>query len=218
MELHVKGMVELQRNLAVDIPKQIRYAEMLTINQIAGEVQKHEVEKQLPSKLTLRSKGAPWWKPGSRYGVNRTFAKRDNLRAVVGSQADWLKYQEEGGTKKAQGHRLAIEAGARPEKSAILTRNIKPRTLLRRTGDTRTTKTGKVIVAKRSGKGFIIKTKSGPAIFIRENGNLKLMYMLEGSARMPAILKFYESGKALVESRYQEIFNINFNRALATAR
>jgi hypothetical protein len=219
MQLIVKGMEELQRNLAVDIPKQIRFAEMQTINDVALAVQKHEIETQLPKKFTLRSKGAPWWKPGTRFGINiRPFATKTNLRAVVGSQADWLKLQEEGGTKKAEGHRLAVESGARPTEASVLPSAVKPRKLLARVGNVTMTRTGKTRVTRRNGRGFIIQTKNGPVIFVREPGGLKAMYHLEGTARIPAILEFKKSGEALAVRIFQTIFEQRFQRAIATAR
>ena len=218
MELQIKGLVEAQRKLS-GMPKQARYAAMQTVNDCAVAVQKFELEKQLPSKLTLRSKGSPWWKPGTRFGINiRPFATRETLTAKVGSQADWLKFQEEGGTKTGSGHRLAIEAGARPGERAVLTPAIKPRQLLRRVGDVSFTKTGRQRVTRKAGRGFIINTKSGPAIFIRESAGLKLMYMLEQSARIPAILGFFTSASELVLAMYQGQFQKRFNAAMATAK
>jgi hypothetical protein len=219
MELHVKGLVEMQRNMQVDVPKQIRYATMQTVNDCALAVQKFEIEKQLPDKFTLRSKSVPWWRPGTRYGINiRPYATRATLRAAVGSQADWLKDQEQGGIRRANGHRMAIEAGARPNETAVLTSQLKPRKLLARVGNVTVTKTGKQRVTRRNGKGFIIQTKSGPAIFIRKDGQLKLMYMLEAQARIPAILQFFESGKKVVNLMYQETFDRRFQAAMATAK
>lgn len=216
--LQIKGLEETLRNLEIDIPKQTRFATLQTINECAKQVQKFEIETQLPSKLTLRSKGSPWWKPGTRYGINILFATRNTLRAVIGSMADWLKFQEQGGTKTASGHRLAVEAGARASERAVLTRAVKPRQLLRRRGDVTKTKTGKTRTARSDGRGFIINTKSGPAIFVSEEGGLKLMYMLEQSARIPAILNFFKSGKELVERIYPGIFAEKFKQAMATAR
>lgn len=212
MSFQVKthGLVELERTFYEDIPKQVRFAMSQAINDGAKLAQTHEIEKQLPSRLTLRSNGAPWWKPGTRYGVNlKPFATKDSLRAVLGSQADWLRLQEEGGTKKAGGHRLAIEAGARPSDRAVLPKSLKPRQLLKERGGSR---------RGTGGRGFIIQTKSGPAIFIREGATIKLMYMLEQSAKVPAVLAFFESSKAVYTENFQRLFTIRFKAAVATAR
>ena len=218
MDAKITGMGQLQRSFGIDIPKQVRYATMQAINDCAIAAQKFEIERQLPSKLTLRSKGSPWWKPGSRFGVNiRPFATRQTMRAVVGSQADWLKLQEQGGTKSGHGHRLAIEAGARPTENAVMPKALKPRQLLRRAGGITVTKTGKTRMNRKNGAGFTINTRSGPAIFIRQGDELKLMYMLNPTARVPAILQFFTSGRDYINTIYQQAFDTRFAQAMASA-
>jgi len=188
----------------IDLPKQVRFATMQAINDTAKAVQKYELDTVLPGHLTLRGSG--WWKPGTRFGINiRPFATKASLKAVVGSQANWLFYVEQGGTRTVQGHRLAIEAGARPGEKSVLPRSVKPRRLLADSG-------------RSKSKGFIIQTKSGPAIFTREAGSLKLMYMLKPSANVPATLKFFAEGSAFVEEIYQQIFDIRLKHAIATAK
>jgi hypothetical protein len=219
VQINVTGLDAWQKKVQ-DLPKQVRYAAMQAVNDTAKEVQKFEVETQLPSKLTLRAKGAPWQKPGGKYGVNIKHANRNTLTATVGSQADWLKHQEEGGTRTASsGHRLAVEAGARPSQSVVLSRPIRPRSLMQRKGDALYQYgAGKTARARSSGKGFIINTKMGPAIYIRTGGTLKLMYGLEQSAKIPAVLQFFKSAKELVQSIYPRIFNARLTHALKTAK
>lgn len=217
MNLQVKGLTEVKKKLT-GLPKQVQFATMQAINDTAAAVQKFEIEQQLPSKLTLRSRGSPWWKPGTRYGINIRFASKTKLTAIVGSLADWLKLQEEGGTRRASGHRLAIEAGARPGERSVLPAAVKPRVLLRQIGQAYQTRGGLARTARKAGKGFEMNTKSGPAIFTRQGGALKLMYMLKASARIPAILRFYQSARALVVSTYQQTFNKRLTAALKTAK
>lgn len=220
MQIKVQGMVEMEHFIGVEVPKQVNFATMLAINDTAKAIQKHEVETQLPSKLTLRSRGTPWWKPGNKFGINiKPYAKKNSLRAVIGSQADWLTHQEEGGTRKAKGHRLAIEAGARPGKTAVLPRSLKPRQLLASKGEViGTSRGGRVRRARSDGRGFIINTKSGPAIFIRQGDALKLMYMLEQSAEIPPILEFAKSAEVVVDDQFDRLFAIRFTKAIQTAK
>lgn len=203
VSVQIKGISAVQGKL-IDLPKQVRFATMQSLNDTAKAVQRYEVESVLPGNLTLRGSG--WWKPGTRFGINiRPFATKSNLRAVVGSQANWLFYVEQGGVKTAKEHRLAIESGARPSETAVLPREVKPRRLLANS-------------ARRKSKGFIINTKSGPAIFTRQSGDLKLMYMLKPSAKIPPILKFFTSGEKFVQEIYQQIFDIRLKHAIATAK
>lgn len=219
IEFRITGLAELQRDLDINIPKQIRFATAQAINDCAVAVQTHAVERQLPSKLTLRSKGAPWWKPGTRFGVNvRPFANKETLRAVVGSMAPWLKLQEEGGVKTASGHRLAIEAGARVNKQAVLRQAVKPRQLLRRRGDIQVTRKGTTRNVRSDGAGFILNTRRGPAIYIRTAAGLKLMYGLEGSANIPAVLQFFESARIVIDQNYQRFFDTRLHNAINTAK
>src|ERR1051326_6265584 len=84
-----------------DLDKQIGFATANALNKTATKVQQFTLTNLLPSKFTLRAKnpGAPWQKPGMKMGFNIKFANRNNLQAVLGSQADFLKLQEEGGDK-----------------------------------------------------------------------------------------------------------------------
>jgi hypothetical protein len=129
MSIQVKGLDKALK-LVKDLPKQARFAASRAINDCALDVQKHEVETQLPGKLTLRSKGQPWYRPGAKFGVNARFATRENLTGVVGSQADWLKLQEEGGIKTGNGHRVAIPTPFWKQREEIMQANKKPRKIL----------------------------------------------------------------------------------------
>ncbi|RPJ43569.1 MAG: hypothetical protein EHM21_11320, partial [Chloroflexi bacterium] len=124
-----------------DAPKQIRFALVKTLNDAAKQTQAAVVSKLLPEKFTLRARGQPWQKPGGQLGFNiRPFAKVSGPGdpvVVLGSRADWLGLQEEGGLKLSRaGKSLAIpqEGTARPTRGDIVSRARKPRRLLARKG------------------------------------------------------------------------------------
>jgi hypothetical protein len=125
----VQGLDQLGRALR-SWPKQTRFAAAQALNDVARDVQQFTVAQLLPEKFTLRSKGAPWFKPGTRLGFNITFATADNPVAIIGSRADWLRLHEEGGTKQAGGHRLAIPTTRYKPKAAIMQAAMKPRAIL----------------------------------------------------------------------------------------
>jgi hypothetical protein len=108
----------------------VRYASARAMNDLVKDVQQETMNRILPDKFTLRAKGAPWYRPGNRFGFNGKFATKENLSASVGSQADWLKLQEEGGTKQKPGHRLAIPSTDWKPKADIMAREKKPRAIL----------------------------------------------------------------------------------------
>jgi hypothetical protein len=114
-----------------NVGKQVTYATSQAVNATAKDVQTFTVTGLLPSAFTLRSKGQPWQKPGGKYGFNiRPYANKNTMTAILGSQADWLDDQEEGGTKTVAGHRVAIPVQGLKGKSEIISRNLKPRALI----------------------------------------------------------------------------------------
>ena len=202
-----------------NVGKQVTYATSQAVNATAKDVQTFTVTGLLPGAFTLRSKGQPWQKPGGKFGFNiRPYANKDSLTTTLGSQADWLKEQEQGGTKSASGHRLAIVADARPGKTAVLPAALKPRVLLRNAGDVFKTRGGKERTARKSGAGFILPTKKGDAIFTREGKVMKLMYLLAASAVIKPRLHFETKGAALANKLFPANFSRAFTRAIATAK
>lgn len=114
-----------------NVQKQVRFAISLAANETAKEIQAFTLNDLLPEKFTLRSRGAPWQKPGTKYGFNVKFATKQTLTAVIGSQADWLKLQEEGGTKQVQGHRVAVPTLFWKKREEIMEAAKKPKALLK---------------------------------------------------------------------------------------
>jgi hypothetical protein len=108
----------------------VRYAAARACNDLAKDVQQETINKILPDRFTLRAKGAPWFKPGNRFGFNAKFANKENIQSSVGSQADWLKLQEHGGTKQVAAHRLAIPSTDWKPIKDIMSRDKKPRAIL----------------------------------------------------------------------------------------
>lgn len=109
----------------------VAYVAANAINTTLVEAQKFTIESLLPQKFTLRSKGAPWYKPGGKYGFNVRFATKETLMGTLGSQADWLQLQEFGGSKKGSGHRLAIPGSALKDKKELVQKILKPSALLK---------------------------------------------------------------------------------------
>lgn len=117
--------------LVTELPKRTRYAASGAINDTLKDVQTETADRILPHAFTLRGRGKQWWEPGQKFGFNiRPYSNPNTLVGVMGSQADWLKLQEHGGTKKVEEHRLAIPAADYKPHSAIMARAIKPRTIL----------------------------------------------------------------------------------------
>lgn len=219
----------------------VSFASAKAINQTAQDVQKYEVETQLPSKLTLRSKGSPWQKPGTKFGVNiKPFATKTRLYSVVGSQADWLKLQEFGGIKTVSGHRVAIPTEFWKPKNEIMRREKKPGQILKEAkkksefigpmqpkpkSSKPKVKTGRPKKGRKPrgwGKPFIYSGKRIPeGIYVRTGKQrlpIKMLFRLRRSANVKNNLKFGESAIGVIERKYGDNFFQQFTEALKTAR
>lgn len=106
-----------------------RLATARAVNDTLVQAQTFTTQKLLPSKFTLRGRGKRWFERGNKLGFNIRFAKPDNATGTLGSQADFLKLQEEGGTKKADGHRVAIPDEKYKPKADLMRRDMKPRAI-----------------------------------------------------------------------------------------
>ena len=190
-------------------PRQIRFASVQAVNATAVSVQRAVVTRLLPDRFTLRSRGRPWQQPGGPFGFNvRPFARMTQAEpyAVLGSRADWLKLQEEGGVKTtASGKALAIpEPGtARPTPTSVVARRNKPAALLAKRGF------------------FVAQSKKGGRVILQRLGRgkgLRLWYGFERSARIPAILGFGRFAHAEARKHLSAQFRHHLQRSLATAK
>lgn len=156
--------------------KQVRFAASQAVNQTARDVQTDVVENLLPSKFTLRSRGAPWQRPGTKLGFNvRPWANKETLTAILGSQADWLKLQEQGGEKKISGHRVAIPTTFWKSRQEIMERSKKPRALLNKINSG---------IARQKQKASILESNIQTLSGKRDKDNNKLRRSLKSELRM----------------------------------
>lgn len=199
IQIKLNGIEDVAR-LIKNVNKQVAFAASRALNQTAIKVQEHEVTQELPQSLKLRSQ---WFRPRTKFGVNIKFARKTNLVAVVGSQADWLKLVDKGGTKKPSGKAIAIPTSnidtSRPRRKAD-----KPRNILKQP------------------KAFVAVMSSGKAgIFIRvgkERKPIKPLYLFDSEAKVHDILDFFEAGKAVADRIYLDIFSKELAKAIASAK
>lgn len=210
--IEIKGADELAKKFQ-NFPGQVAFASAKAINDTAVAVQSFEVDTQFPGKLTIRSRGTPWTKPGTKFGINiRPFATKQNQLAIVGSQADWLKLQEEGGTKKVSGHRVAIPTKFWRSNKEIMAKAKKPRTILNASRRRR----------ELAGRAFIYAGPKMPTgIYARnQRGSraLRMLFRLVDSAHVRPVLEFFTSAKKVVDLTFQKNFERRIGGALSTAR
>lgn len=181
---------------------------MVAVNETAKILQRHTVTELLPGAFTLRSRGAPWWKPGTRMGFNIKFAGKSQVEpvSILGSRADWLLLQEKGGIKQAGGHSLAIPrvGAARPKETSVVPARSKPRRLL---GEKRA-----FVMTANSGKHFIASRRG------KKRLPLKIWYAFKSDAHIDPILRFGPTESQLANKVLPVEFQRALARALATAK
>ncbi len=210
MKVHIKGLDAAIRRV-YDLGKQGRFAMSVAMNNTLKEVQGHTVEELLPGAFVLRSKGSPWQKPRTKYGFNiRPFASKTRLTATLGSQAPWLKLQEEGGTKRVAGHRIAVPTRFWKPRKEIMARGKKPRAIVGKN--------------KRglANKPFIYAGPNMPhGIYVRQGDErfpLHMLFRFVDSAEIEAVLDFEEKAADRAGSLFPAEFGRAFRMALLTAR
>jgi hypothetical protein len=202
MTAELVGVDEALR-LLKEMPERTRRAASGAINDTLKEVQTFTGSKLLPEAFTLRGRGRQWWQPGQKFGFNiRPYSNPESLTGILGSQADWLRLQEFGGTKTVPGHNLAIPASDYKAPSDIMARRIKPRTILDRRSS------GAFKATMRNGKMGIFKRVGDARLPI------KLLFSLEPDAKVPKRLSFEEDGQKMADSIYGLKFAIQFAKQM----
>jgi hypothetical protein len=206
------------RNLGVDLEKQVRYAAAQTINNVLVGCQLATVNHLLPNAFPhLRS---DWYSKDKAPGFKvRGFANSRKLSAEMGSRADWMLRQEEGGDRPTKGGKaIAVEAGARPSVGTVMPRRFKPSALL-----VDITKRRKKFSQAGSlrGRGFVINNKGTKEVFIRTGKDrkaIKLMYVFKHHVDIPIRLHFENFAVKFVHDNFGRAFNLALVEAIKTAK
>lgn len=175
--------------------RQLPFATAVALTKTAQEAQK-EVVDGLGDKFTIRT---GWAKPSNKFGIKIKAAKKTNLVAEVGTDADWLEKFETGKDKLPRGRNLAIPtANVRRTKRDLIQKSQRPNAL-------------------RAKRTFVLKTRSGNVLFQRKfkgkRAQLVALYNLEKRARIRRNSPVYQPVKKIVV----RVFGKNFARAYADA-
>jgi hypothetical protein len=188
--------VSVRRNFTeARMARQLPFATAVALTKTAQEAQKETIDT-LDDKFTIRT---GWAKPSNKFGIKIKPAKKTNLVAVVGTDADWLEKFETGKDKLPRGRNLAIPTGnVRRTKRDLIQKSQRPNAL-------------------RSKRTFVLKTKSGNVLFQRKfkgkRSQIIALYNLEKRARIRRNSPVYDPVKRIVVRNLGR----NFTRALADA-
>jgi hypothetical protein len=178
--------------------RQVPFALSKAINKSAVDVQRAE-GVNLGRKQIIRT---DWWKGGRKFGINiKPFATKNKPTAVIGTQADWERLHERGGTKTPkQGKNLAIPTAAhRGGARNKITRAKRPRALLDKPRHFFAQVGGMIGIWKRTG---------------RKRLPIKLLFTLTRKARLDPKLGYEEVGEAVANKTLPEHFAEEFRKAI----
>ena len=217
--IRVEGLDRLVKSLTDVQQNQIPFATAKALTDTAKDVQT-EVLRTLPFKFKLRTS---WFQPGNKYGFRVKSATKQNLQAVIYTDALWMNLQEQGAIKIAHNGRkmIAVQtANVQRTGSGRIKEDQKPAYLLR----------GYSVKGRSKAKGmgrraeftgvqaFIGVVHGSPAIWLRVGRHLKLMYVLLPDAKISPRLHFVETGKRIVALRWHINFESALYEAMRTAR
>lgn len=191
--------VKIKKNFGnAQIAKQIPFATAVALTNTAKDAQS-SVLGELSDAFTLRG---VWYKPRNKFGIKIKPAKKTDLQAEIGTDADWLELHESGGIKRPRGRHIAIPTNnIRRLKSGKISKVNRPRNL------------------KRS---FILNTKNGRVLFQRKfkgkRSHIVPLYNLEKRATIRKRSTVIEPSLRTIKFRLQSNFNRSLNRALKTAK
>lgn len=179
IRVDITGLKETQQYLNALATGELRFGIAKGLTSLANGI-RDKVMQELPGRFTLRT---TWWQRGP-YAIKTQKATKQTLTASIFTAAPWMKLQEEGGTKQAQGKRLAMPMlDVKRTKRDLIRANQKPRALQ---------------------KAFHIKTHAGLEILAIRTGRgkrsqLHLMYMLKRSANIQKRFGFHETAQRVVD-------------------
>ena len=179
---------------------QMPFATKQTLNSVAFSVRKNTVDRVAPSAFATRNK---------RFitaSLRVDLATKTTLRASVFDklQRGNLEDHAQGGTKTPRGRHVAIPSRelAKKRSGRGVQKNRRPRTALNRKTAFTTVINGQKVIAERKGKA----------------GKLKILYVLERSAKLRKSFPFYREADYVISAEVGPTFTKEFEKAMRTAK
>ena len=208
-DIYVEGLKELEAGLLEFEKKDMPLATAITLTTVAGMAQAIVLAK-LPEQFTLRT---GWYKPNTPFGFKVKAASINHPQAEIYTKAPWMLLHEEGGTKSADGKRLAVPFtykqgvvpgvvyGVKRTKRDLIMKSQKPRNL--------------------GTKAFMLNSKGGDLLAMRtgrgKRSILRILYALEQQAVIKKRLGFADTARQVVKDHLKEIFSKAIEQAFYNA-
>lgn len=184
------------------LSKQLPFAMSQALNSTAFDIRKQIVDRTYPQSFNVKNKRFA----NAMFRVEK--ASKRKLSAAVFDRLgkDYMAMQAEGGTKLPRGRNIAIPGRANQRTS---------------TGKIPRARQPRQIIA--SGKAYKTTLRGGQQAIVQPQGRgkvkrLKVMYVLEQTARIPKRFDFYEDANTVSRRKFDKNFSKAFARAKATAK
>ena len=202
------------RSIITDVSdRQIPYAASRALNDVALALQESERESIKRNFILRRPE---WTLQGVK--IPKFTKKTDSPMSIsvvmdeAAGRGDIMSKFESGGTKTPRGHHLAVPILARPSRMQIIPKDLRPRALALHA-------VGKSIRGNQGTFMLPLKGSGRFGIFQRRGKDIRLLYVLRGSAPLPSNLHFYDNAsKPLIEELWELNFAERFAEAQRTAR
>ena len=206
MQINIRSNYKrLSRSLDQVGRKQLPFAFAKTLNETMKAVEKYTVARTYPRAFDVRDRA--FFRAAMFTGSAIKRATKTKLRVSARDRFDRgnLQLHATGGTKRARSGRIAIPSrftkatrGARGVRKAL-----RPRAVV------------------NTPKGFIDRDGPRDAIYQRYGRGgkqVRLLYVLHRSAKIPKRFRFYEDAERITRSVSPKLFRRNFSQAIKTAR
>ena len=210
MQINIRSNYKrLSRSLDQVGRKQLPFAFAKTLNETMKAVEKYTVARTYPRAFDVRNRAffrAAMFGNSKKHGNAVKWATKTKLRVSARDRFDRgnLQLHATGGTKRARSGRIAIPSrftkatrGARGVRKAL-----RPRAVV------------------NTPKGFIDRDGPRDAIYQRygrDGKQVRLLYVLHRSAKIPKRFRFYEDAERITRSVSPTLFRKNLSQALKTA-
>lgn len=206
------------------LPKQLAFVASQTINSCAYEGQK-EVTRSgggLDSNLIVRG---PWWKPGTRYGINVRRSNKTNLESSIWTNADFLL--------ETEGHAQGIRTPERGRRHLTVPvtqpgGRIEARQGGSVRGKMRRSEKAKALLANPVSRAFKVTTKSGHTLVLQRVGGrggrggktskVKTLYIFKTQVKVPKTSGFVEPAVATITRVLPGVWDSHLRKAVATIK
>ena len=196
---------KLSRSLDQVGRKQLPFAFAKTLNQTMKAVAKYTVARTYPRAFDVRNRA--FFKASMFTGSAVKRATKTKLRVSARDRFDRgnLQLHATGGTKRARSGRIAIPSRftKATREAKVVRKALQPRAVV------------------NTPKGFIDRDGPRDAIYQRYGRGgeqVRLLYVLHRSARIPKRFRFYEYAQRITRQVSPKLFARNFAHAVKTAR